>query len=293
MSTFKNNLPDDLKNIWELTRELRIHTSPDTSDAWMRLEQRLDIKQNISPKIYSKRLFSFTKPKLAYAYTILFVFLLLTPIIYNQLTNISVYADRGSQKQVILNDGTIVSINSESILKYSREFNSVSRNVNLNGEGYFQVETSTTPFIVNTENGTITVLGTKFYINSRQDMIEIVVNEGSVSFNPNIENQESENVIIRQGHYINNQTFTPQTIPHPEYPGWIHNKLILNKTNLGTVCDQIERKFDVKIKLDSNQLNRISITGVIDAEDLDGVLTTLAILSQRSYRFEKETYIFY
>ena len=57
--------------------------------------------------------------------------------------------------------------------------------------------------------------------------------------------------------------------------------------------DQIERKFNVNIKLDSNQLNKISITGVIDAEDLDGVLTTLAILSQRSYRFEKETYIFY
>ena len=84
LSILKNILPDDLKYICELSRKLRIHTSPDTSDAWMRLEQRLDIKQNISPKIYSKRLFSFTKPKLVYAYTILFVFLLLTPIIYNQ-----------------------------------------------------------------------------------------------------------------------------------------------------------------------------------------------------------------
>ena len=53
LSTFKNNLPDDLKNIWELTSKLRIHTSPDTSDAWMRLEQRLDMKQNTSSKIYS------------------------------------------------------------------------------------------------------------------------------------------------------------------------------------------------------------------------------------------------
>jgi ferric-dicitrate binding protein FerR (iron transport regulator) len=100
-------------------------------------------------------------------------------------------------------------------------------------------------------------------------------------------------VIVRQGYYIDNQTFTSQLIPHPEYPGWIHNKLILNKTNLETVCNQIERKFDVNIVLDSNQLNSISITGVIDAKDLDGVLTTLAILSQRSYRFEEETYIFY
>ena len=69
--------------------------------------------------------------------------------------------------------------------------------------------------------------------------------------------------------------------------------MILNKTNLGIVCDQIERKFDVNIVLESIEFNRISITGVIEAKDLDGVLTTLAILSQRSYRFEKETYIFY
>ena len=49
----------------------------------------------------------------------------------------------------------------------------------------------------------------------------------------------------------------------------------------------------MNIVLESIELNRISITGVIEAKDLDGVLTTLAILSQRSYRFEKETYIFY
>ena len=278
MSTFKNKLPDDLKVIWELTRKLKVHNSPDTSDAWMRLEQRLDMEQNAPSKIQSGRLFPFIQPRLVYAFTILFVFLLLAPTIYDKIYNISVYADRGSQKEFNLADGTIVTINAESLLKYRRDYNSESRSVNLTGEGYFEVEKGTSPFIVNTRNGSVTVLGTKFNINSRNDIIE---------------NQQSEHVIVRQGHYIDNQTLTSQVIPHPEYPGWIHNKLILNKTNLETVCNQIERKFDVNIVLDSNQLNSISITGVIDAKDLDGVLTTLAILSQRSYRFEEETYIFY
>lgn len=293
MSTFKNKLPDDLKVIWELTRKLKMHNSPDTSDAWMRLEQRLDMEQNAPSKIQSGRLFPFIQSRLVYAFTILFVFLLLAPTIYDKIYNISVYADRGSQKEFNLADGTIITINAESSLKYRRDYNSESRNVILTGEGYFQVEKGTSPFIVNTRHGSVTVLGTKFNINSRNDMIEVVVNEGAVSFNPNIENKQPEDVIVRQGHYIDNQTLTSQVIPHPEYPGWIHNKLILNKTNLETVCNQIERKFDVNIVLDSNQLNSISITGVIDAKDLDGVLTTLAILSQRSYRFEEETYIFY
>ena len=98
LSTFKNKLPDDLKAIWELTRKLKMHNSPDTSDAWMRLEQRLDMEHNAQSKIQSGRLFPFIQPRLVYAFTILFVFLLLAPTIYDKIYNISVYADRGSQK---------------------------------------------------------------------------------------------------------------------------------------------------------------------------------------------------
>ena len=293
MSTFKNKLPDDLKSIWELTSKLKVHNTPDTSDAWMRLEQRLDIEQNVPSNVQSRRLFPIIQPRLIYAFTILFIFLLLTPLMYDKIFNVSIYADRGSQKELILADGTIITINAESSLKYSRDYNKESRMVNLSGEGFFQVEKGTSPFIVNTRNGSVTVLGTKFNINSRNDMIEVVVNEGAVSFKPIDEIKQSQNLIVRKGYYIDNQTLSPQVIPHSEYPGWIHNKLILNKTNLETVCNQIERKFDVNIVLDSNQLNSISITGVIDAKELDEVLTTLAILSQRSYRFEEETYIFY
>jgi len=293
MSTFKNKLPDDLKSIWELTSKLKVHNTPDTSDAWMRLEQRLDIEQNVPSNVQSRRLFPIIQPRLIYAFTILFIFLLLTPLMYDKIFNVSIYADRGSQKELILADGTIITINAESSLKYSRDYNKESRMVNLFGEGFFQVEKGTSPFIVNTRNGSVTVLGTKFNVNSRNDVIEVVVNEGAVSFKPIDEKKQSQNVIVRKGYYIDNQTLSPQVIPHSEYPGWIHNKLILNKTNLETVCNQIERKFDVNIVLDSNQLNSISITGVIDAKELDEVLTTLAILSQRSYRFEEETYIFY
>ena len=293
MSTFENKLPDDLKIIWDLTNKLKIDNTLDTSDAWMRLEQRLDIKQDVISKIKPRKSFSLIQPRLIYAFSILFIFILLAPTIYDKIFNISVYADRGTQKEIILADGTIVMINAESSMKYNRDYNAESRIVNLYGEGYFQVEKGNSPFIVNTRNGSVTVLGTKFNINSRNDMIEIVVNEGAISFFPIDETKQSQNVIVKKGYYIDNQTFSPRVIPHSEYPGWIHDKLILNKTNLENVCNQIERKFDVNIVLDSNQLNSISITGVIDAKDLDEVLTTLAILSQRSYRFEEETYIFY
>ena len=293
MSTFKNKLPKNLKSIWDATKNLKTNRIPDTEDAWMRLEQQMDIYESSSSKSTSAKVFHSIQPRLGYVFTILVVFLVLAPTIYNKIYNISVYANRGSQKELTLSDGSIIKINAESSIKYRRNYSSESRIVNLVGEGYFQVEKGSTPFIVNTKHGSVTVLGTKFNINSRNDNIEVVVNEGAISFLPIIEKQQSEKLVVSEGQYINNKTLTPRKIPHPEYPGWFHNKLILNKTNLETVCNQIERKFDVNIAFDSKQLNSISITGVIDAEYLDGVLTTLAILSQRSYRFEKETYIFY
>ena len=184
-------------------------------------------------------------------------------------------------------------LNSESSLKYKRNFNSESRIVKLSGEGYFQVVKGDYPFTVETLYGTVTVLGTKFNIHARNENVEVVVNEGAISFILKQDKPKSDKVIVKAGHYSNNNDPIPQPLPHPEYPGWIHDKLILNKTNLEIVCAKIERKFDVNIELASDQLHDISITGVINTVDLDGVLTTLAILSKRSYRFEKETYIFY
>ena len=62
MSTFENKLPDDLKIIWDLTNKLKIDNTLDTSDAWMRLEQRLDIKQDVISKIKPRKSYSLIQP---------------------------------------------------------------------------------------------------------------------------------------------------------------------------------------------------------------------------------------
>ena len=282
-----------MKRIWEASKQENILSGPSTADAWMRLEQRLDIKDPVPARVKGRNNYFPIQPRLAYAFALMIIAILAGPKIYDLATHITVSAERGSKTEINLTDGTSVRLNSESSLKYKRNFNSESRIVNLSGEGYFQVVKGDYPFTVNTQYGTVTVLGTKFNVLTRNENMEVVVNEGEISFNPNQGKPKTGKVTVKAGHYANTNDPVPQPLPHPEYPGWIHDKLILNKTNLEIVCAKIERKFDVNIELASDQLNDISITGVINAVDLDGVLTTLAILSKRSYRFEKETYIFY
>ena len=283
-----------MKRIWEASEQANTPMGPSTADAWMRLEQRLDIKDQAPARVQHRKNYFPIQPRLAYAFTLMIIVFLTGPRIYDLATHITVSAERGGQAEINLTDGTTVRLNSESSIKYKRNFNFESRIVNLSGEGYFQVVKGEYPFTVNTLYGTVTVLGTKFNIHARNENVEVVVNEGAISFITNKQDKpKSDKIIVKAGHYSTNNDPVPKLLPHPEYPGWVHDKLILNKTNLEIVCAKIERKFDVNIELASDQLHDISITGVINAVDLDGVLTTLAILSKRSYRFEKETYIFY
>jgi len=43
LSSFDKKLPNDLKIIWEASKQENTSTGPSTADVWMRLEQRLDI----------------------------------------------------------------------------------------------------------------------------------------------------------------------------------------------------------------------------------------------------------
>ncbi len=67
----------------------------------------------------------------------------------------------------------------------------------------------------------------------------------------------------------------------------------MQQVNLRTICNEIERKFDISVEFESDEPSDLKVTGVIDTTELDRVLSTLTALAQRSYRFEKDTYIIY
>jgi ferric-dicitrate binding protein FerR (iron transport regulator) len=91
---------------------------------------------------------------------------------------------KGGEYQVILPDGTTVWLNSASSLRYPVAFTGAAREVELNGEAYFEVVASSSrPFKVTTGKGAdIEVLGTGFNINAYPDEapVKTTLVEGSV-----------------------------------------------------------------------------------------------------------------
>ena len=127
MSSFDKKLPNDLKKIWEASEQANMPTGPSTADAWMRLEQRLDMKDLTPARVQHRNNYFPIQPRLAYAFALMIIAFLTGPKIYDLATHITVSAERGGQAEINLVDGTNVRLNSESSLKYKRKFNSESR----------------------------------------------------------------------------------------------------------------------------------------------------------------------
>jgi len=177
LSSFDQKLPNDLKRIWETSKQVSTPTGPSTADAWMRLEQRLDMKDPVPALVQHRKVYFPIQPRLAYAFALMIIALLSGPKIYDMATHTTVSAERGGQAEINLADGSSVKLNSESSLKYKRNFNSESRIVNLNGEGYFEVVKGDYPFTVETLYGTVTVLGTKFNVHEIAPIIRGLLSE--------------------------------------------------------------------------------------------------------------------
>lgn len=85
---------------------------------------------------------------------------------YNQMAQLqTVKVPAGQRAQITLADGTTVWLNSQSTLTYASNFGRKERNVELNGEAYFEVaKNKSIPFYVNTEKNRVKVVGTSFNV---------------------------------------------------------------------------------------------------------------------------------
>ncbi len=82
-----------------------------------------------------------------------------------------------------LPDGSVAYINYNSSVEYNKDFN--PRKITQTGEVFYRVTKEGTPFVVKTELGEITVLGTEFNVNSSSEEMEVEVEQGTVEVKSN------------------------------------------------------------------------------------------------------------
>lgn len=210
---------------------------------------------------------------------------------------ISHVAPIGEQLRVQLSDGSSVSLNSGSRLAYNRLFGSSNRRIRLRGEAFFDVAHNETPFVVETFNGTVTVLGTRFNVRAwdSDDVPETIValEEGSVLLESR--SKETKPVVLEPGQVSrisgNAAPTSPTSVDIDQKTAWRLGGLFFIDAPVGVVVDEIKRRFDVEVDVQPLSLRRERVTlRLSEARDAEFALSMIAMA--REYTLEETNGVF-
>ena len=155
-----------------------------------------------------------------------------------------IMAQNGSNERVDLLDGSTVLINDGSSVQYDTKNWEQERKVNLTGEALFQVEKGS-PFIVNSKNGIIRVLGTQFNVRAWSDNLYVECYEGKVEV---VVGQQKIILIKNESvNVIKAKMKEKQTIAH-QSPRWTSGNSRFYEEDISSVFDELERQYNIKVE---------------------------------------------
>lgn len=198
-----------------------------------------------------------------------------------------------------LPDGTIVKLNADSKLFYSNKFNETEREVELEGEAYFQVtHNKQKPFKVKSDNIVTKVLGTTFNVRAypEENMSLVALEEGKVQVRE-IENGEVvyREVLEPSEMLVYNKATRSHKVKEfdvADIMGWKDNAIVFNNSSFPEIKKKLERWYGVSIHASDDVVADFGFTGKFYNESLVNVLDNISMAMDFSYSIEnKNVYI--
>lgn len=181
--------------------------------------------------------------------------------LYNETT-----VPLGSQTKILLPDGSLVMLNSGSVLKYPLSYGKKDRNVYLEGEGYFEVaKDAGKVFQVHAGGMQVKVTGTVFNIRSYAEdhSTEISLIDGGVDVfanNKSVRLKPDEKAVYDR----NTGNLYSEATDSYKSSLWTTGRLSFVHTSLVEILKEIERKYNVKIHVVSTKVEKEYFSGSID-----------------------------
>jgi len=176
----------------------------------------------------------------------------------NSITFNTVTTPRGGQYQVTLPDGTNVWLNAASSLRFPTAFVGNERNVELTGEGYFEVaKNKEKPFKVRVNNVVVEVLGTHFNIMAydNEPAIKTTLLEGSVKIK-----KDAAHALLVPGQqalaFRDNDLLQIKKADLEETMAWKNGNFIFHEENIQDIMRKVARWYDVDVVYQGNVKNK-------------------------------------
>lgn len=163
----------------------------------------------------------------------------------------------GSQTQITLPDGSIVTLNSGSKMVWNEKKFSSNRLVTLSGEGFFEIKKGG-EFIIKTENGIVQILGTKLNIFSREKEFWVSCLTGKVG----VEAGNTRQILLpgEITELTSNGLEKRVLAEVNQTAAWKEGVFYFDDKPLVSIFDEIERQFDVSIQFEGDTKRSITVS---------------------------------
>lgn len=234
----------------------------------------------------------------------------------NSLGGEAMYSASQNAKVVILPDGTKVTMNVNSVLRYPKAFDDDRRNIEFEGEGYFEVMADKhRPFVITTDVLKIKVLGTEFNLRAyREDpTVETSLIAGKVVVLSKDETKVLSELQPKHKFIVEKETRTSElsiekfgldveTVPikylegtnnSPVDVAWKEGLFAFHSSSLGEISRTMQRKYGVKIRFEDPLVAQYKYTARFDEESVTEILDALSLVKRFEYRKEDNGIVIY
>ncbi len=182
------------------------------------------------------------------------------------------------QKDILLEDGTLVTLNKNSTLSYLEDD---VRNVELDGEAFFNVTKKpleNAAFTVTTNDLVVQVLGTQFNVNTEDEQTSVYLDEGKVQLNLG---ESQRNLLEMEPGYLVSYTKKHDKVIENrksdalENIAWKDKVILFEESSLEQVLLVVSKVYDINFEDIAKKESDQKFTGGIPVQDLDITIETL------------------
>ncbi|MRG44863.1 DUF4974 domain-containing protein [Chitinophaga sp. SYP-B3965] len=213
------------------------------------------------------------------------------------LSSIETIVKPGARSRLLLPDGSVVWLNSGSRISYPANFTDSLREVELEGEAYFDVaKNPNRPFIVHTRDIHIRVLGTAFNVKCYPDenKTEATLIRGLVQVSKTGEGPQEVLLLHPHEKVVISKSVSDigTAVPHNMIvkhlkentkdtsmaeTAWVYNKLVFDGEDFQEIVAEMERWYNVKISINDSTVAGYRFHAKFENESITEVLSALRL----------------